>query len=482
MIAIQPILFTVGFFLSTLGAMMVIPAVADWWVGNYNWKAFAVSALGTIFVGLLLTFSCRLSERMELTVRETFLLTAITWLSVSLFASIPFILSTATPSVTDSFFEAISGLTTTGSTVIQGLDFASHGVLLWRAILQWFGGIGIIVMAFTVMPLLKIGGMQLFRSEFSDRSEKVMPRVSQIAKGIVFTYIGLTSLCMLLLYLAGMSPLEAVCHALSTLATGGFSTSDSSIAFFNSPLIEVIIMAFMFVGAITFVLFIKMFQGRYTAIFDDHQARTFMMTVFVLIVGMTLWRWDDDISLLQALREVSFSVITIITTTGFTTVDYTFWGTFPLMFFFILMMVGGCTGSTSGGIKILRYQIMFSVARSHIFQIRRPRGIFPATYNGKPIPESVSISVFTFFALYIISFGVLVMGLGFFDLDISTTLSAAATVLNNIGPGFGTAIGPSGNFSSLPDGAKYMLMAGMLFGRLEYVTFVILFMPSFWRN
>ncbi len=462
--------------------MMIIPAVADWWVGNYNWKAFAVSALGTGFIGLLMTFSSRPSGRMELSIRETFLLTALTWVAVSFFAAIPFVLSTSTPSVTDSFFEAISGLTTTGATVIQGLDFASHGVLLWRSLLEWFGAIGIIVMAFTVMPLLKIGGMQLFRSEFSDRSEKVMPRVSQIATGIVIVYIGLTILCGVMLYLAGMSPLEAVCHGLTTVATGGFSTSDTSIAFFNSPLIETIIMAFMFVGAITFVLFIKMFQGRYTAVIEDHQARTFIITVGILVTVMTLWRWGGDITFLKALRESSFSVLSIITTTGFTTADYTFWGMFPLMFFFILMMIGGCTGSTSGSIKILRYQIMFAVARSHIFQIRRPHGIFPPTYNGKPIPDSVSISVFTFFALYIISFGLLVMGLGCFDLDISTTLSAAASALNNIGPGFGPVIGPSGNYASLPDGAKYLLMGGMLLGRLEYVTFVILFMPSFWRN
>ena len=461
---------------------MTLPALADWWVDNHNWKSFAVSALFTSFIGLLMAFSNRSSKSMALSVRETFVLTAVTWISVSCFAAIPFILSTSTSSVTDSFFEAISGLTTTGATVIQGLDFASHGVLLWRALLEWFGAIGIIVMAFTIMPLLKIGGMQLFRSEFSDRSEKVMPRVSQIATGIVVTYLALTVLCGILLYFAGMSPLEAVCHGLTTVATGGFSTSDTSVAFFNSPLIECIIMAFMFVGAITFVLFIKMGQGRYDAILKDHQARTFIVTVGILIVVMTLWRSTQDVSFVQALRESSFSVISIITTTGFTTVDYTFWGMFPLLFFFILMMIGGCTGSTSGGIKILRYQIMFAVARSHIFQIRRPHGIFPPTYNGKPIPDSVSISVFTFFGLYVASFGLLVLGLGCFDMDISTTLSAAASALNNIGPGFGPIIGPSGNYASLPDGAKYLLMAGMLLGRLEYVTFVILLMPSFWRN
>ncbi len=461
---------------------MVIPAVTDWVQDDYNWMAFAMSAGVTGFIGLLMTFAARPSGAITLTIRETFILTASTWLVVSLFAAIPFVLSNSTGSHTDSFFEAISALTTTGATVVQGLDFISHGILLWRALLQWFGGIGIIVMAFTVMPLLKIGGMQLFRSEFSDRSEKIMPRVSQIASGIVLTYVFLTALCIGLLYAAGMTFLEAVCHGMSTLSTGGFSTSDTSVAYFNNPVIEWIIIVFMFIAATTFVLFIKMLQGRPKAIWDDNQARIFIYVVVGCVLVMTFWRFHDDIPVLQAFRESAFSVLSIMTTTGFTTTDYTFWGTFPLMFFFILMMIGGCTGSTSGSIKILRYQIMFAVAKSHIFQIRRPHGVSPPTYSGKPIPDSISISVFTFFALYIVSFGVLVMGLGLYDLDVSTTLSAAASSLNNIGPGFGPAIGPSGNFATLPDGAKWMLMAGMLLGRLEYITFLILFVPSFWRD
>lgn len=482
MIALQPIFFTIGFFLTALSGMMIIPTVTDWVQGDYNWQSFAISALITGFIGLLMTFSSRPSGPTTLTIRETFILTAATWLVVSLFAAFPFILTNTTGSHTDSFFEAISGLTTTGATVIRGLDFTSPGILLWRALLQWFGGIGIIVMAFTVMPLLKIGGMQLFRSEFSDRSEKVMPRVSQIASAIVLTYLFLTMLCTGLLYGAGMSFLEAVCHGFTTMATGGFSTSDASIAYFNSPVIECIIMVFMFISATTLILFVKMLQGRPRAVWNDSQARLFIKVILACITIMTLWRFSQQTPAIQALRESAFNIISIITTTGYTTADYTFWGTFPLMFFFILMMIGGCTGSTSGSIKILRYQIMFAVAKSHIYQIRRPHGIFPPTYDGKPIPDTISISVFTFFALYIVSFGLLVMGLGLYNLDLSTSLSAAASALNNIGPGFGPIIGPSGTFTSLPDGAKWMLMAGMLLGRLEYITFLILFVPSFWRD
>lgn len=462
--------------------MMLLPAVVDYAYGDFNWEAFTISASVTIFIGLLLTFANRPSEKIVLSVRETFLLTATTWMTVSLFAALPFILSNATNSYTDSFFETISGLTTTGATVITGLDFQSPGIVLWRALLQWFGGIGIIVMALTVMPILKIGGMQLFRSEFSDRSEKVMPRVSQIANAILFAYVFLTFLCAGLLYVAGMNFLEAICHALSTLSTGGFSTSDSSIGYFNSPVIEGITTCFMLIGAITLILFVQMLQGKPKVIWQDSQARTFLLIVLASVIAITCYRYSKGTDLLTALRESSFNVASIITTTGFTAGDFSLWGMFPLMVIFITMMIGGCTGSTSGGIKIMRYQIMFIVAKTQFQRMRRPHGVFVPLYNGTPLPEGISTSVFTFFALYILCLGLLVLGLSLYNYDFTTTLSAAVSALNNIGPGFGPSVGPSGNFASLDMGAKWMLMIGMMLGRLEYITFLILLMPSFWRD
>jgi trk system potassium uptake protein TrkH len=461
---------------------MIAPAILDYAYHDINWQAFAISTVITGFMGLLITFANRPKNPFQLTIRETFILTALTWISIAVFSSFPFILSNSTVAHVDSFFEAISGLTTTGASVIRGIDYASHGIVLWRALLEWIGGIGIIVMALTVMPLLKIGGMQLFRSEFSDRSEKVLPRVSQIASAILTTYVAFTLLCMLLLWMAGMNWLEAICHAFATLSTGGFSTADSSIAHYNSPLIEAIIIVFMIIGSITFILFVKFFHGDRRALWKDHQVQTFIAVLVLSIIAVTIYRCWDGVDPVTALRESSFNVTSIITTTGFTSGDYTFWGTFPIMMFFLLMMVGGCTGSTSGSIKIYRYQIMYEVAKAHIFQMRRPHGVFLPLYNGKRIPDEIFTSVFTFFALYVVSFGLLVLGLSAYELDISTCLSAAASCLNNVGPGFGPIIGPEANYAPLPDGVKWMLMAGMLVGRLEYVTIIILFVPSFWRD
>ena len=482
MINIQPILFTIGLFLTGLAVVMVAPALLDYAYHDINWQAFGISSIITGFMGLLITFANRPKDSFQLTIRETFILTALSWITIALFSSLPFILSNSMVAHVDSFFEAISGLTTTGASVLRGIDYASHGIVLWRALLEWMGGIGIIVMALTVMPLLKIGGMQLFRSEFSDRSEKVLPRVSQIASAILTTYVAFTVLCILLLWLAGMNWLEAICHAFATISTGGFSTADSSIAYYNSPLIEFIIIIFMIIGSTTLILFVKFFHGDRKALWKDHQVQTFMAVLILSILAVTLYRYWDGVDPLTALRESSFNVTSIITTTGFTSGDYTFWGTFPIMTFFILMMVGGCTGSTSGSIKIYRYQIMYEVAKAHIYQMRRPHGVFLPLYNGKRIPDEIFTSVFTFFALYVVSFGLLVLGLSLYELDISTCLSAAASCLNNVGPGFGPIIGPEAHYAPLPDGAKWMLMAGMLVGRLEYVTIIILFVPHFWRD
>jgi trk system potassium uptake protein TrkH len=481
-INIQPTLFTIGLFLTCLAVMMAAPALLDYIHHDINWQAFALSSVITGFIGLLVTFANKPKGSVQMSIRETFLLTAFSWIIVAIFSAFPFILSNSTNTLVDSFFEAVSGLTTTGASVMMGVDFTSPGIILWRALLQWLGGIGIIVMALTVMPLLKIGGMQLFRSEFSDRSEKVLPRVSQISSAIITTYVFFTALCILCLWAAGMSWLEAVCYAFSTLSTGGFATTDASIAHYNSPVIEAVIIVFMIIGSTTLILFVKFFHGDRQALWKDSQVQVFIGILLLSILIVTTYLWLDGIEFLSALREASFNVTSIITTTGFNAGDYTYWGTFPLMMFFMLMMVGGCTGSTTGSIKIFRYQIMCAVAKNHIYHMRRPHGVFLPLYNGKRIPGDIFTSVFTFFALYIISFGLLVLGLSAYELDISTCLSGAASCLNNVGPGFGPIIGPAGNFSPLPDEVKWMLMAGMLVGRLEYITIIILFFPSFWRH
>lgn len=461
---------------------MVPPLITDYMHEDINWQAFAISIGITLFSGLLLTLANRPSGNVRLSVRDTFLLTAINWLLMAFFSALPFIYSNSTNTLTDSFFEAISGLTTTGATVLHGLDFTSPGIVLWRSLLQWFGGIGIIITALTVMPILKIGGMQLFRNEFSDRSEKILPHASQIATAILLTYLFFTVICGFCLWFAGMDILEAVCHALSTISTGGFSTVSTSISHFNSVAIEIILMVFMIIGSITLILFVRLFQGEPQELWRDTQVRTFLAIIVIASISLTLWRWNEGTEFLTSLRESAFNTVSVITTTGYSSSDYHQWGSFPITFFFLLMMIGGCTGSTSGGIKVFRYQIMFSVARSQIAQMRRPHGVFLASYNHKPIPEGIFISVFTFFALFVLCFGSLAITLSLYDLDFLTCTSAAIAALNNIGPGLGDLIGPDGTYAPLPDSAKWLLMIGMILGRLEYVTILILFSPGFWKN
>ncbi len=482
MIAFQPIFFTSGLFLISLSIGMFLPGLLDFFHNDINWQAFALSSGITLFVGLLLVLANRSKKVQNLTVRDTFLLTTINWLTTAIFAALPFIFTYSTPSLTDSFFEAISGLTTTGATAIARLDYASHGLILWRALLQWFGGIGIVLMALTILPLLRIGGMQLFRSEFSDRSEKILPKVSQIASAIFGAYVFLTFACILSLWVAGMTFFDAVCHALSTVSTGGFSTSEASIEYFNDPYIEAVLIIFMIMGAITLTLFVRCIQGEVQTLFKDQQVRTLFKILIIASLATAFWLWQEGYEFGYALRHSIFNVTSILTTTGFNSQDYSLWGNFPIMIMLALSVIGGCTGSTSGGVKIFRFQVMYATVKTQILQLRRPHGVFIPLYNGKPIPEGIFLSVFTFCALFVTCLGGLALALSLFELDLLTCLFAALSVLNNMGTGFGDILGDPGSYASLPTGAKWLLMVGMLVGRLEYITILILFSPKFWRD
>lgn len=482
MIAFQPIFFTTGLFLSVLSGLMFIPAFVDYYYSAPSWQSFLVAAFITGVIGLGLTFANRPHDKISLTIRETFVLTAATWIAVSIFAALPFILATSGNQITDAYFEAVSGLTATGATILSQLSTMPPGILLWRSLLQSLGGIGIIVMAITIMPILKIGGMQLFHSEFSDRSEKIMPRVSQIATSIVLTYIFLILLCTGFLYVAGMTFLEALCHGMATVSTGGFSTSDLSVGYFNSYTIEVIIVVFMIASSITLILWVRTFQGNPFAIFKDDQVKGFILILGFAILTTAFWRASHGTPFAQAFRESLFNVTSIMTTSGFATSDYNFWGMYPLMLLFILMMIGGCTGSTTGGPKVFRYQIMVRAALTHMKKLRRPQGIFIPKFNDARISGDIFSSVMAYFAIYFMSLAAVWLGISLFNYDFLTSLSAAIACMNNIGPGMGPIIGPLGNYQSLDDGAKWILMGGMLLGRIEYITFLILFIPNFWRD
>ncbi len=481
MIEFRPVVFILGVLLSILAIAMIIPAVVDAMIGHSDWQVFTAAAAATLFVGVAMVLTTR-SGGFVFSLREAFLLTNLAWLVIAIFGALPFAFSELDFSVTDAFFESMSGITTTGATVIVGLDFAPPGILLWRAILQWLGGIGIIVMAISILPILRVGGMQLFRVEAFE-TDKVLPRAAQIAGGIVIVYLALTAIAAIVLWTLGMTGFEAVAHAMTSIATGGFSTSDRSLAHFDSAAIDWSISLFMILGSLPFVLYLRLVRGSPGFFLRDSQVR-WMLTIMaasVLAVALWLW-WSDTMTAGTSLRYATFNVISIMTGTGYTTAAFDTWGGFVMAIMFTLMFVGGCAGSTTCGIKIFRFQVLYATALTQMKRLLQPHGVFFPYYNGRPVSESVSASVMAFFFLFIGSFIVLAMGLGMFGLDFVTAVSGAASAIANVGPGLGDIIGPSGTYRLLPDGAKWLLTIGMLLGRLELFTILVLFMPMFWRG
>jgi trk system potassium uptake protein TrkH len=480
---LRPILLVIGILLIILALFMAPPMVADMAAGHPDWQVFLVAGSVTLFIGVSLVLMNRAPGFDELTGRQAFLLTTSVWAVLAVFAALPFAFCEFQLSPADAVFEAMSGITTTGSTVIAGLDSAPPGILLWRAILQWLGGIGIIVMGVAILPILSIGGMQLVRAESSDLSEKILPRAAQLASAIGLIYLALTLICAILYWYAGMLPFDAAAHAMTTIATGGYSTSDASIGGFQSPPIEWIAIVFMVLGGLPFVLYIQATNGNVMALCRDAQVRWFLGIIAVASLGITLWlSRTSQTGLLDALRHACFNTISLITGTGFASTDYGLWGTFPVAALFFLMCVGGCTGSTTGGIKIFRFTVMHAIAKNQVARLVRPHGVFVPTFNARPLPDAAAISVMAFGFMFGLSFAAVALALSMLGLDYVTAMSGALTALANVGPGFGDIIGPSGNFSSLPASAKWLLSAAMLLGRLELFTVLILFTPAFWRG
>jgi|TARA_B110000263_G_scaffold41927_1_gene33827 trk system potassium uptake protein TrkH len=478
---IRPILFILGLLLTTLALAMSLPALIDALTGHSDWQVFLASAGLTMFIGISLILTMRGSD-MSLGIREAFILTIGSWLGVTLFASLPFAFAELNLSFADAFFEAMSGITTTGATVIVNLDQAPPGILLWRALLQWLGGIGIIVTAVALLPMLKVGGMQLFRMESSDTTEKILPRTAQVSTAIGAIYFILTACCALAYWLAGMPGFDAVAHSMTTIATGGFSTSDNSIGVFKKPSIEWIAVIFMIIGSLPFVLYLQAVRGRPMSLFRDSQVRWFLCLALLLVVIVVLIVFTtQNFSTTQSLRISAFNTVSILTGTGYSTASFDSWGPLALTIFFIIMFIGGCAGSTTCGIKIFRIQVLYETAAAQIRRLVQPHGIFIPYYNRSPITDEVAMSVMSFFFFYVLVFIILALGLSALGLDFLTALSGAATAISNVGPGLGPVIGPDGNFTTLPDAAKWLLSAGMLLGRLELFTILVLFAPAFWK-
>ncbi|NDR56887.1 TrkH family potassium uptake protein [Aliiruegeria sabulilitoris] len=478
----RPVGYVIGLLVAALGAVMLLPMLADLISGNEHWFVFLVSSLVTMLVGGLIALACQNGIEAGLTIRQTFVLTTGVWVMLPVFGAIPFVLGETQASYTDAFFEAMSGLTTTGSTVFTGLDHLPEGLLLWRGLMQWLGGIGIIVVAMVFLPELRVGGMQIFRSEAFDTFGKILPRAGQIASQISVIYFLLTAVCALVYGSLGMEPLDAVTHAMTTIATGGFANYDASFGAFGAGA-EYAATTFMILAGLPFVRYVQMVAGSWQAPLRDPQVRAFVGILGTAALLMVLWQvsqsgrdWEP------AIRKSLFNVASIITGTGYASEDYMLWGAFPVTLFFFVGLVGGCAGSTACSVKVFRYQLLFGAIMTQVKALHSPRGMFPLRYDGRVVSEDVLNSVMSFFVMFTVTLGALSAALALTGLDFITSVSGAGAALGNIGPGLGPIIGPAGNFADLNTSAKWLLSAGMLIGRLELLVVFALFTVNFWRR
>ncbi|MTH99429.1 TrkH family potassium uptake protein [Roseibium sp. RKSG952] len=470
-----------GFLYVGLATAMLIPAIVDVAQKNADWQAFVFSALLTGLIGMLLSIAAGGALEKGLDTRQTFILTTLSWASLPAFGALPFLWLGV--GYADAVFEAVSGFTTTGATVLTGLDGLPPGLLVWRSMLQWMGGVGIIVMAIVLLPFLRIGGMQLFQSENSDRSEKIVSRSVELIRLIGMAYLLMTFLCMLAYVISGMKLFDAVNHALTTISTGGYSTHDASFGYFTNPASGWVAVFFMVAGAMPFVLLIQALRGQPLLLWRDPQVRALLGFLALVSLGLTVYlgakmQFPFD----EALLRATFNVVSIVTGTGYAYGDYTQWGAPVVGMALLLKFVGGCTGSTTGGIKIFRFLVFFGTVRAHLRRMVRPNRVMSEEYGGTRLTPELSFSVLAFLVVYLGSVGMITLALSFFNLDLVTAVSAAASSVGNVGPGLGPIIGPAGNYSTLPEGAKWLLSFAMLLGRLELFTVLVLLDPDFWSK
>ncbi len=482
MTANKTVFFMIGILLVVLGLSMLAPYTIQL-VYEKDSHSFISSSFVTIFIGILFVLT-NLDHEYKLNLRQTFLFSTLAWLTVAFFGCLPFILSPQEFSISEAFFESMSGITTTGATIISDLDKTPKSILLWRALMQWLGGIGIVVMAITILPLLKVGGMQLFKMEGPDTTEKILPRTVEVATIIISTYFVLTLFCGFLYWTFGMSIFDSVSHSMTTIATGGFSTHNDSIGFFKNSNIEIIASIFIILGSIPFISYLKFVRGNKKVFFQDSQIKglIYLLIISILIMFIYLISINYESSIFDKVRISSFNVISILSGTGYVTDDFGLWGKFSLIFFLFLMFIGGCAGSTACGIKIFRLQMLVIFLKNQIKKLIYPNSVIITKYNNQKITDSYINSVIVFIFSFLFIFLIITMLLSISGLDFLTAISGAASAISNVGPGLGETIGPNGNYKAIPDLSKWILSVGMLLGRLELFAVLVLFFPSFWRN
>ena len=477
----KTVFYTLGTLQIVLGVFMLIPVIIQLIYSELD-PGFVSASIITIVFGVLF-FLSNLDHDRNIDLPQAFILTALSWLSIAIFGSLPFIFSELNLSFTDAFFESMSGITTTGSTILTDIDNTPKGILLWRAILQWLGGIGIILMAITLMPIMNIGGMQLFKISSNDNAEKILPKSKEVSLRLIIIYSLLTFTCAVFYKLFGMNYFDSLTHSMTTIATGGFSNYNESIGYFNNALIEINATVFIILGSIPFIAYIKYLNGDKKIFYRDSQISFFIKTIiFSIIIIFAFLMIKNYESESFILRQVVFNVVSILTGTGYVTANYSDWGSFPLIFFLVLMFIGGCAGSTACGLKIFRIHILYKFFVMQLKKYIFPRGIFVLKYDENVLNEKFISSIISFVFLYIVIFFTITVLLSISGLDFITAVSGAATSISNVGPGLGGMIGPNGNFSLLPDFSKWVLSAGMILGRLELFAIIVLFIPSFWRR
>jgi trk system potassium uptake protein len=477
----KTVFFTLGILQIILGISMVIPILTQIIYSELD-SSFIGAAIISVIFGVLF-FLSNLNHDKKLNLQQAFLLTALSWFSIAIFGSLPFIFSSLELSMTDSFFESMSGITTTGSTIILNLEEAPRSILLWRAMLQWLGGIGIIVMAITLMPIMNVGGMQLFKISSNDSSEKLLPKSKEIALRLIYVYLSLTTLCAFTYNIFGMNIFDSITHSMTTIATGGFSNYNESIGYFDSLSIEISSMIFIILGSLPFIVYVKFLNGDKKIFFSDVQIKSFIKIIMFSVILLSIYMFFQSNSFsIKSLRPIFFNVISILTGTGYVTGEFDVWGNFTLVFFLTLMFIGGCAGSTTCGIKIFRIQILYLFIVNQLKKIIYPKGIFLIKYDKNTVDDKFMASIISFIFLYLVIFFLITAFLTLSGLDFVTSISGAATSISNVGPGLGSTIGPSSNFANLPEISKWILSFGMILGRLELFAILVLFLPSFWKN
>ena len=473
----------IGFLLMLTGIFMMLGIPFSIYYKSDDISALLQSGIFTSAVGLIIWFFTRDPQKKELGKREGYLIVTLGWLSMALFGSIPFMLYGAVPDFTDAFFETMSGFTTTGATILTDIEVVPAGLLFWRSLTQWLGGMGIIVLSLAILPILGIGGMQLFTAEVPGiTKDKLHPRVRETAKRLWGIYVILTFTEMILLLIGGMSFFDAINHSFTTMATGGFSTKNASTAHFTSPFIQYVFIVFMLFAGMNFTIHYLAFHGKFefTKINTEFRFYIFFIAIVSLLVaGIHLAHVNFNIE--ESFRQALFHVTSLVTTTGYVSSDYENWAPFSRMFFFTLLFIGGCAGSTGGGIKFARHFLLIKNSSLELKRLIHPRAIIPVRFNGKAVGADIILNVQAFFIFYI---GITVLGsivLSFFGLDFITAAGAVATCIGNVGPGIG-AVGPLNNFAELPDMVKWILSLFMLLGRLELFTVLLIFTPAFWKS